>query len=94
LVLFAEFGSLVVDVTDEVAVIGLDVTVGATFTTTMMLADTLAARLDAVQVTDVVVIHDQPAGADTEAKVVLAGIPSVKVRFAATAGPLLVMVCV
>jgi len=94
LVLFAELGSLVVDVTDEVAVIGLDVTVGATFTTTMMLAELLAARLDAVQVTDVVAVHDHPAGAETDSKVVLAGIPSVKVRFEAPAGPLLVIVCV
>ena len=93
-VLFAELGSLVVDVTEEVAVIGVAVTVGATFTTTMMLADALAARLDAVQVTDVVVVHDHPAGAETEAKVVLAGMPSVKLKFAAAAGPLLVIVCV
>jgi hypothetical protein len=93
-VLFAELGSLVVDVTDEVAVIGDVVTVGATFTTTMMLAEALAAKLDAVQVTEVVVVQDQPAGAETEAKVVLAGIPSVKVRLAADAGPSLVIVCV
>jgi hypothetical protein len=42
--LFARLGSLVVEVTEEVAVIGLDVTVEATFTTTMMLAEALAAK--------------------------------------------------
>ena len=89
LVLLARLGSLVVDVTEAVSLIGLVVTVAGTATTTMMSAEVFAARLDAVQVTEVVVVQVQPAGAETETKVVLEGIASLKVRFAADAGPLL-----
>jgi hypothetical protein len=89
LVLFAELGSLVVDVTEAVSLMGLVVTVAGTATTTMMSAEVFAARVDAVQVTEVVVAQIHPAGAETETNVVLAGIASVKVRFAAAAGPLL-----
>ena len=94
LVLFPKLGSLVVDVTDAVSLIGLVVTDAGTATTTMMSAELFAARLDAVQVTEVVVMQVHPAGAETETNVVLAGIASVKLRLAAVAGPLLLTVWV
>jgi hypothetical protein len=95
--LFEELGSLVVDEIVEVAVIGEVVTVEARFTTTIMSADADAARLGSVHVTLPVaptagVVHVQPAGADIEAKVVLAGTASRNVTAAAAAGPLLVTV--
>ena len=80
--------------TEEFAVIVAADTVEARLTTTEMLADVPEARLGFVQVTDVVVVQDHPAGAATEANVVLAGIASVKVTPVAAAGPLLVTVCV
>ena len=92
--LLAELGSPVVAVTDEVAVIVPAATVEATFTTIMMLADAPDARVGSVQVTEVVVVHVQPAGAETETNVVLVGIASVKLTAVAAAGPLLVTVCV
>ena len=93
--LLAAVGSLVADETEEVAVIVVAATVGATFTTTIMSAAEPAARLlESVQVTEVVVTQVQPAGADTETNVVLAGMASVKLAVAAAAGPLLVTVCV
>jgi hypothetical protein len=69
-------------------------TEGATFTTTTMSADVAETMLASVQLTEVVVVQDQPTGADTETNVVLAGIASVKTTFVAVAGPLFVMVCV
>ena len=59
-----------------------------------MLADVPAVRLGLVQVTDVVVTQVQPAGAETETKVVLVGMASVKLAPEAAAGPLFVMVWV
>src|SRR5580700_7952971 len=79
---------------DDVAVIVATFTVGATFTTTMMSAEEFAARVGSVQVTDEVVTHTQPTGAETETKVVLAGMPSAKLTEVAAAGPLFVIVCV
>jgi hypothetical protein len=73
---------------------GVAVTVGATFTTTMMAADVPEAMLESLQLIGVVVVQDQPTGADTETYVVLVGIASVKTTFAAEAGPLFVMVWV
>src|SRR5580658_1078269 len=92
--LFAGLGSLVVAETVEVAVMVPAAMVGATFTTTMMSAEALAARLGSVQVTDVVVVQVHPSGAETETNVVLAGIASVKLTAVAAAGPLLVTACV
>src|ERR1700684_3243245 len=92
--LLAELGSIVADETEEFAVIVPAATVGATFTTTMMSAEAPAAKFGSVQVTDVVVVQDQPAGAETETNVVLSGIASVKLTAEAFAGPLLVTVWV
>jgi hypothetical protein len=84
--------------TDEVAVIGVAVILGATLTTTMMAADVFAARLGSVQVTLPVaptagLVHVQPAGAETEANVALVGTASRKLTVVAAEGPLLVIVC-
>ena len=88
-----ELGSVVPEAeTEEFAVIVVAATVGARFTTTMMSADAPAATLGLVQVTEAV--HVQPAGAETDTKVVLAGIASVKLAVDAAAGPLFVTVCV
>src|SRR5450432_2764579 len=76
--LLLNVGSLVAEDTDEFAVIVPAATLGATLTKMMMSAEAPAARLGFVQVTDVVVVQVQPAGAETETKVVLAGIASVK----------------
>jgi len=92
--LLAELGSLVLEETEEFAVIEAATTVDGTFTATMMLADAPEARLGSVQVTEAVITQDQPAGADTETKVVLVGIASVKLTEAAAPGPLLVTVWV
>ena len=94
--LLAELGSVLVDETEEVAVIGVAKTVDAVFTTTMMFADALRARLGLVQVTLPVpptagVVQVQPAGAETEANVVLAGTGSRKLTPLAAPGPLLVI---
>jgi hypothetical protein len=78
--------------TEEFAVIVATATVGARFTTTMMFADAPAATLGLVQVTEAV--HVQPAGAETDTKVVLAGIASVKLTVDAAAGPLFTTVWV
>jgi hypothetical protein len=78
----------------EVAVIGVAVSVAATFTTTPMLTVAPEARLGSVQVTVVVVVAQvQPAGAEAETTVVL-GIDSVRLTAEAAAGPLLVTVSV
>lgn len=91
--LLVELGSLA-DETEEFAVIVATATVGATFTTTMMSAEAPEARLEMVQVTDAVVVQDQPTGAETETNVEFVGIASVKLIAVAVAGPLLVTVCV
>jgi hypothetical protein len=93
--LLLELGSVVPEEeTEEFAVIVAAATVGARFTTTMMFADAPVATLGLVQVTEAVTLHVQPAGADTDTKVVLAGIASVKLTVDAAAGPLFVTVCV
>src|ERR1700730_9382974 len=92
--LFAALGSPGVAEIDEVAVMVGTTTDAATFTTTMMSADAPAARVGLVQVTEAVITQVQPAEAETETNVVLAGIASVKFTAEAAAGPLLVMVCV
>lgn len=97
-VLFARLGSEVVEETVEVAVMVVAAMVGATFTTTMMFAESPEARLAGpVQVTLPVaptagVVHVKPAGVEMEAKVVLVGTASTKVTPTAAAGPLLVTV--
>ena len=80
--------------TEEFAVIVATATVGARFTTTMMFADANAATLGLVQVTEAVTVHVQPTGAESDTKVVLTGIASVKLTVDAAAGPLFVTVCV
>src|SRR5271169_65804 len=97
--LLAELGSLVVEVIDEFAVMDATTTEAATFTVTMMSADTPKARFGSVQFTLPVaptagVVQVQPTGAETEAKVVLAGVASVKLTAVAAPGPLFVTVCV
>src|SRR5579863_2385716 len=101
LVLFAELGSLLVVVTLADSAMGLAaaVTVAGTFTTTIISASAATARLAAVQFTFPVpptigAVQLQPAGASTDSNVVLAGVPSVKLRPVAVAGPLFVIVCV
>jgi hypothetical protein len=95
--LLAGLGSLVVAETEAFAVIEATVMVDATFTTTIMFADALEARLALMQVIVPVaptagVVHVHPAGDEIDAKVVFVGTASVKVRFDAVAGPLLVTV--
>ena len=69
-----------------------------TFTTTTMFAEAVEARLEGpVQLTLPVaptagMVHDQPAGTETEANVVLVGTASRKLTPVAAAGPLFVMV--
>jgi hypothetical protein len=97
--LLAEVGSLVVEETEEAAVMEATATEGARFTITIMSAELPDGRLAAEQVTLPVpptagVVQVQPAGAETDAKVVFAGVASRKVGAVAAAGPLLVMVCV
>jgi len=76
--------------TEEFAVIVATATVEARFTTTMMFADAPATTLGLVQVTEAVTVHVHPAGAESDTKVVLAGIASVKLTVDAAAGPLFV----
>lgn len=95
--LFAEFGSLVVEETEEFAVIEVAVTLGARFTATMMVADALAAKVGSLQVTLPVpptagAVQVQPAGAETETNVVLVGTASRKLTAEAGPGPLFVTV--
>jgi prephenate dehydrogenase len=97
--LLAEVGSVVVAVTEELAVIVPAATEGATFTTTIMPAEVPAASAGSVQFTVPVpptagVVQVQPAGARTDWNVVLVGVASVKLAPAAAAGPLFVTVCV
>jgi prephenate dehydrogenase len=97
--LLAEVGSIVVAVTEELAVIVPAATAGATLTTTIMSAEVPAASDGSVQFTVPVpptagVVQVQPAGARTDWNVVLVGVASVKLAPAAAAGPLFVTVCV
>ncbi len=93
--LLLEVGSVVPEEEmEEFAVIVATDTVEARFTTTMMSADAPAATLGLVQVTEAVTVHVQPAGAETDTRVVLAGIASVMLTVDAAAGPLFVTVCV
>ena len=92
--LLAAVGSLVVEDTEELAVIVATATVGATFTKMAISTDAPAAIVGFVHVTEAVTVQVHPAGAETETNVVLAGIASAKLRFDAAAGPLLVTVCV
>jgi hypothetical protein len=83
----------------DVAVVVPAATLGATLTTTIMLADAPDARLGSVQVTFPVaptagVTQVQPAGAMTDSNVVFVGVASVKFATVAAAGPLLVTVWV
>lgn len=96
--LFREFGSEVVEETDELAVIVVAARVEARFTSTRMFAEAPEARLlGPVHVTLPVaptagVVHDQPTGAEMEAKVVFVGTASRKLTPVAAAGPLFVTV--
>ena len=93
--LLLEVGSVVPEEeTEEFAVIVATATVGARFTATMMFADAPARTLGLVHVTEAVTVQVQPAGAETDTKVVLAGIASMKLTVDAAAGPLFVPVCV
>jgi hypothetical protein len=93
--LLLELGSVVPEAEmEEFAVIVATATVGARFTTTIMFADAPAATLGLVQVTEAATVHVQPAGAESDTKVVLAGIASVKLTVDAAAGPLLVTLSV
>src|SRR5579862_2550654 len=74
--------------TEEVAAIAAAVTLEGTLTTTTMDADVVAAMLVSVQVIFPVaptagVVQFQPAGAETEAKVVLVGTASRKLTLVA-----------
>jgi len=96
--LLAELGSLVVEETEEFAVIEATATLGARFTTTMMFADALKAKVGSLQVTLPVpptagAVQVQPAGAETETNVVLVGTASRKLTAEAGPGPLFVTVC-
>jgi hypothetical protein len=95
--LFAELGSVVDEVTEEFAVMVVAARVEAVFTTMMILADAPEARLVSVQVMFPVaptagVVQDHPEGTEMEAKVVLVGTASTKLTDDAVPGPLLVTV--
>ena len=97
--LLGALGSLLVVVTEEFAVIVPAATVDGTFTTTMMSADVPAAIVGLVQFTVPVpptagAVQVQPAGANTDSKVVFGGVASVKLSPVADAGPLFVTVWV
>ena len=97
--LLDDSGSEVVAETDEVAVMELAVTVGATPRTTMMSVEVPDATLGFVQVIvpvppTVGVVQLHPAGCETDWKVVFAGVTWVNVAPEALAGPLFVTVCV
>jgi hypothetical protein len=92
--LFAVLGSLVVEDTEEFAVIEAAVIVAATFTTTSMFAEEPEAMLAETQLIVPVaptagVVQVHPAGGEIDAKVVLVGTASVKVKLEAVPGPLL-----
>jgi len=99
-VLLPRFGSDVVAVTEEFAVTGPPVVLGGTLTTITMSAEVPEPRFAVSLHTTFPVdptageVQVHPAGASTDSKVVLVGVGSVKLRPAAAAGPLLVMVCV
>lgn len=97
--LFEDSGSEVVAETDEVAVMEVAATVGATPRTTMMSVEVPDATLGFVQVIVPVppragVVHDHPAACEMDWKVVLTGVAWVNVALEAAAGPLFVTVCV
>src|SRR5579864_6970432 len=97
--LLDELGSLVVAVTEEFAVIVVGATLAGTFTTTMMSAEALEARLGSLHVTVPVVptagvVQVHPAGAITDWNVVFVGVASVKTTLEDAAGPLLVTISV
>ena len=96
--LLAELGSLVVEETEEFAVIEATVTLAARFTTTMMFADAPKAKVGSLQVTFPVpptagAVQVQPVGTETETNVVLLGTASRKLTAEAGPGPLFVTVC-
>jgi hypothetical protein len=83
----------------DVAVMVGATTLGATLTTTTILAVAPTARLGSVQVTFPVEptageVQVHPAGAKTDWNVVFGGVASVKLAFVAAAGPLFVTVWV
>jgi hypothetical protein len=96
--LFAELGSLVLEETDEFAVIVVAPRVDARLTTTRMFADAPEAKVGSVQVMlplvapTAGVAQVQPAGIEMEANDVLVGMASVKLAEEADAGPLFVIV--
>jgi hypothetical protein len=97
--LFEELGSLVDEVTDELAVIVPCGAVAGTFTTTMTSASVPVVMDGSVQFTVPVLptagaVQLQPAGASTDSKVVLVGVASLKLTAEAEAGPLFVIACV
>src|SRR3954451_14774801 len=98
--LFAEFGSDVVALTEEVATMLPAAVEAGTFTTITMSAVAPDARLaESVQLIVPVeptagAVQFQPAGASTDSKVVFGGVACVKLTPLAAAGPLFVMVCV
>jgi prephenate dehydrogenase len=98
-VLFVRLGSPVAEETVEVAVVLPTAMVGATLTTTTMLADVPAARLAIVQFTVPVapttgVVQAHPTGIETDWNVVFVGVASLKLTVVAAMGPLFVTVCV
>src|SRR5579871_329138 len=97
--LLAEFGSTVVVVIDDAAVMEAAATVGARLTTMMMSVEAPEGTLGLVQLMLPVpptagVVQAHPAGIEIEENVVLAGTASVKLAPVAVPGPLLVIVCV
>lgn len=87
--LFAEFGSVVAELTVTVSLIAVPCTVPAfTATTKVMVALALAARLGLVQVS-VPRLHVQPVGPASDCAVVFAGVASVNVTVVAALGPAL-----
>jgi hypothetical protein len=98
--LLAAFGSPVVAVTDEFAVIVPAAVAAGTFTTTIMSATVPDAIAEgSVQLTFPVAptagaVHVQPTGAETDWNVVFVGVASVKLTPVDAAGPLFVIVCV
>jgi hypothetical protein len=97
--LFADVGSVVVAVTEEFAVIVLAVTVEGTFRTITILAESVDASEESLQVTvpvdpTVGVVHVHPAGGEIDANVVFVGVAWVNTTPEDAAGPLFVMVWV
>ena len=94
--LLAEFGSLTDELTVAVSAITVPLATAAfTFTTIEKFADVLPFMFKVLQTTLPVpptagFMHVQPAGADMETNVVLAGTASTRVALSAALGPLLV----